>query len=410
MNAPPASGRFVLMLTADRAIDRRILLEADALIKRGWRVVVLAMPREDDSGADPPWVQRVTTGADGAARERVILAVYGRLRRVVSMNGPVMRNLKAMVWGALANPEAFYGRLFARGVQNLKPDIVVAHDLPMLSVAAEVARRTGARLVYDSHEYWCEKDFPGSWKRAWSRVENRHIHACDLVITINPSIASALAQRYSLPSVEVISNAVDGVGVPGGRLREACGCSADARILLYQGGLTSGRSLELCVDAVAHTRDQRIHLALLGGGTLAHALRERARRRGVARRVTILPPVAQDALLHWSADADAGLIPYGAKCENSRLCTPNKLYEFIAAGLPMLASDLPELRRVIDGQGFGMVARLVDVTSTARAMDEMFRDATRIAQWRARLMERRAAWGWCVEATRFVALIEGTLS
>src|SRR5579872_5897564 len=139
----------ILMLTTDQAIDRRILLEADALGADDWEVTILAMP---GSATGDPRVVR--TGADGkpssARKEWAILRLYRSARRIVPMNGPWMNRLRSAVWRHVIAPDEFARRLMLPDALRLKADVVVAHDLPILPTAVEAAAHHGAKLVYDS--------------------------------------------------------------------------------------------------------------------------------------------------------------------------------------------------------------------------------------------------------------------
>ncbi len=395
----------VLMLTPDREIDRRILLEAEALRADGWTVKIVAMPVDGVAVSDPSWVVRARASAGGAKKEKAVLGVYRMLRGWLPMNGPAMRRLKSFVWSTIANPESFYTKIFASTIADESPSIIVAHDLPMLPSARSIADRCGAQLIYDSHELWCEKGFPPRWKRAWRAVEEKHIGRCDAVITINHSIATLLKERYGLRRVDVITNATSPMSGEAKDLRAACRIDRAARVLLYQGGLTSGRQIEQVVAAMALVKNNQVHLVLLGSGALKRQLMRRAIRSGAAARIHFLDAVPQTELLAWSASADVGVIPYGSDCLNNHLCTPNKLYEFIAAGLPILANDLPELRRAVAENEFGLVREMRNPRAIASAIEECFADASRIAQWRSSLVRRQHEFAWLAEAEKYKAII-----
>lgn len=399
MNLP--RGRIV-MVTHDVRIDRRILLEAEALMADGWSVRIVAMPGSPDA-VDPPHVVRVPA-SDGGGRGRLVRAVYAACRRALPMNGPAMRWMKAACWAWVADPETFFMRTFRPTLEGMEADVVVAHDVPMLPVGAWLADRWGARLVFDSHELWTEKNFPRPWRDAWARVERRHVGRCDAVITVNASIARELEARHGIAHVQVITNAAPEPPALQRSLRKRLGIPADGTVLLYQGSFTAGRQLPQCVQAMHSVRSPGVHLVLLGDGVLRRTL-ERAARGGSAReRIHVLPAVPQDELLAWTASADAGIVPYVADCMNNRLCTPNKLYEFIAAGLPILASDLPELRAAIAGNGLGMVADLGSPMRIADAIDGFLSDRVRLAEWRGRVMARRPEFGWDRQAARLGAI------
>lgn len=398
----------ILMLCNDRQIDRRILLQADSLEEAGWQVRILAMPL-DEPAEDDPRVSRVGQAASQTAtRENRVLSVYRFVRRYLSMNGGVMRVLKAMAWRFLVDQERFYLRLFLDEARQMRADVVVAHDLPMLAVGRALAAEFCARLVYDSHELYCEQEFSRAQGRNWAVIEQRHIGACDLVITVNPSIARELERRYHLNEVQVIHNAERALpSAPRSwYLHDRFAIDRSHAILLFQGGLSAGRHLPELIDAMALVKCQTVHLVLLGDGQLGEALRTQIKRLGLEKRVFLHPAVPQRDLLEITAAADAGVIPYQAICLNNFYCTPNKLFEFIAAGLPILASDLPELRRIVSGNEIGRVADLSSVPSMANSIDSFFKDYGQLQLWRETLSRVRQQVNWQVEGARLRALYE----
>lgn len=400
----PMRTSHVLMLCNDRQIDRRILLQADSLEEDGWQVTILAMPLDDVPVAEDPRVVRIGAQQESAARrENRVLHAYRLVRRCLPMNGRLMRFLKSLAWRFLVDQERFYLNLFlADGRQHLA-QVVVAHDLPMLAVGRKLAQESGARLVYDSHELYCEQEFSRGQQRSWAKIERRHIHACDRVITVNPSIAGELQKRYGLNEVAVIHNAerIGPLQPKSGYLHQRFAIPADHQILLFQGGFSAGRNLPELVEAMALLRSSPIHLVLLGSGQLHVTLQRLIERRGLQSRVHLHPAVPQARLLEITAAADAGVIPYQAICLNNYYCTPNKLFEFIAAGLPILASDLPELRRLVEGHQIGRVDNLTTPQQIASAVTNFFADKQRLQDWNQHLITVREELSWQRESQQF---------
>lgn len=397
----------VLMLCNDRQIDRRILLQADSLEEDGWNVTILAMPPDGHTDADDRRVLRIGVQTESHARqENRVLGAYRIMRRYLPMNGSLMRALKSLAWRFLVDHERFYLNLFLADGRRHTAQVVVAHDLPMLAVGRMLAEELDAHLVYDSHELYSEQEFSRGQRVSWAQVERRHIHACKRVITVNPSIARELETRYGLADVAVIHNA-ERVTVQGGRswyLHQHFGIPREHRVLLFQGGFSAGRNLLELVEAMALLPQNGVHLVLLGDGQLAGAMQRLIERKGVTSRVHIHPAVAQSLLLEVTVAADAGIIPYQAICLNNYYCTPNKLFEFIAAGLPVLASDLPELRRLVAGNQIGSVGDLATPRAMADMIEAFFADEQRLQSWRERLAVVRLELSWQQEGERLKQL------
>jgi glycosyltransferase involved in cell wall biosynthesis len=406
IRSPPEAGnrRRALFLTGDRDIDRRILRFADALDEGGWSTSILAMPADRPGHDDPRVVRLGARGGDAAA-----LAGYRWLRALLPANGPVMGRIKQLAMHWIFDPERFFERLFLPAAQDWACDVVVAVDLPLLSTARRVAQARGARLVYDSHELYSEQEFPPLLRRRWRMIETRHIGACDAVVTVNPSIAAELERLHGLHGVHVVLSAEPSAGAPADtrRIHARLGLAPQRRVLLYQGGLSAHRNLASLVRAMDHVRDQAVELVFLGDGPMRGRLGRLARAGLRARRIHFLPRVSQETLLAWTASADLGVIPYRATSLNTRLCTPNKLFEFIAARVPVLASDLPELRRLVVQEGIGMVGEMESPQAIAALIDDALGDPSRIARWREQLAHTRERICWEVEAPRVRAIFEG---
>jgi glycosyltransferase involved in cell wall biosynthesis len=393
----------VLMLTKDAQIDRRILLEADSLEAAGWQVTILAMPHTVPD-ADP----RVVRLQRAAQRERLVLRLYRAARRLLD-DGPVMRSLRGFAWRHLVDQEQLFIKLFAPTLPQHPAQVVVAHDLPMLPVALHAAALHGAKVAYDSHELFAEQEFSADERRMWRALEARTIGRCDAVMAVNPSVARELMQRYGVPHVEVVYNAerCDDLPQRSHRLHDAFGLPSLARVLLFQGGLSAGRHLEALVGAMALVQATDVHLVILGDGPLQPALQKLAVAPGAQGRVHLHPAVPQSQLLAWTAAADAGVIPYQPTCLNNLYCTPNKLFEFIAAGLPILASDLPEIRAIVAGHGVGQLADLSSPHAIAAAIDSFFADRRQLAIWRDAALRARSVVNWDEEGRKVVRVFEG---
>jgi glycosyltransferase involved in cell wall biosynthesis len=398
----------VVMLTPDRQIDRRILLTADSLEAVGWDVTIIAMPLDAQSADDDRRVVRIGSDAGPAKRENRVLDAYRWVRGHVPMNGRLMRWMKRLAWRYVVDQESFYSKLFYSTASQYSPCVFVANDLPMLPMAARLAEECGAYLVYDSHELYSEQEFSDREKRRWTEIEAKYIGACDVVITVNQSIATELEHRYGVSGVQVISNAERTCDTPAvtRQLHEVLGVPVQKKIILLQGGLSAGRNLEMLVDAMRYVQNRSIVLVLLGDGLLARSLQKLALQIDLKGRVFFHAAVPQNELLKLTAAADAGIIPYQPTCLNNYYCTPNKMFEFISAGLPILATDLPEISRLVEGQQIGLVGDTSTPQKLAALIDELFANQQRLADWKARVIDVRQVICWEVEAKKLVKIYE----
>ncbi len=362
--------RSVTMLVPDTRIDRRVLLQGRTLAAAGVRVTVIAAPYPGpddlDRAAFPELeIVRVDTG---------IMRPPGRRARPGKL---AHRDWKKLYF--------YHGGFLSAAIRH-PADIYVAHDLPVLPAVLFAASRHNAGVFYDAHELYPEQvTFSPEEKAGYDGLEREATKFVDRMTTVNHSIAAEMAQRYGIATPGVILNApdTDGRAVPVPRcdlLRTALNIPASTRILLFQGGLSPHRNLETLVAAMALVTTPDLILVLMGPGDMGGGterqglLAQIAESRGIlGTKVLLHPAVTQERLLDYTASADAGIIPYPAVDLNTTFCTPNKLFEYFCAGLPILANDLPELRRYVLGMGAGMVHAMDSEMAIAAAIDEFFR-------------------------------------
>jgi len=177
-------------------------------------------------------------------------------------------------------------------------------------------------------------------------------------------------------------------------LREKLNLAQDRKILLFQGGFSPFRNLEFLIEAMAYVKNKDVALVMMGFGTYGELLKAKAERlKLLGSGVYFMAAVPQIELLQHSASADVGIIPYPHVDLNSYFCTPNKLFEFIQAGLPILANDSPELNRFVQGNGFGMTHKMDKPKDIAMAIDAAFL-SPELNAWKQSLREKRSLLTW----------------
>jgi glycosyltransferase involved in cell wall biosynthesis len=288
-----------------------------------------------------------------------------------------------------------------------------ANDLTgLFAIASHV--RPGTPIVYDAHELFLETGtalrLPGPGRALIRLVERRLARRAAAVITVNEAIAAVLRRRYGLRSVTAVHNATDPRPATGPRpdlLRRAAGIPAGAPVVLYHGALSADRGVEQLMAALLEPELAGAHLCLLGYGELADAYRAAATAPERGGRVHLLPPVTPDVLLDWIASADVGAMPIQAATLNLRLSTPNKLFECLAAGVPVVASDFPAMRAIVldPGGPLGQVCDPADPRAIATAIASILglpeADAAALRERCRQAAIQR--WNWQAQAALLVA-------
>jgi glycosyltransferase involved in cell wall biosynthesis len=380
--------RVSMLLRNPYTHDTRVEKEAATLTEAGHRVTVIAdagpgLPeREERDGVHVIRVDRPFARVPG------LRFLAGELRR----------------WAALVRS---------------RPDVLHAHDSNALLPVWLAAWRLHRPFVYDAHELWLGRPprerstlytlLSRTWYRA---VERLAVPRAAAVLTVSAPIADALATRYHLRDVTLVENyppAAEAAAHEVAELRELPGgeaISADAPVVLYIGGLMAGRGIEAVVDAVAQL--PQVELVLLGDGPLAGELQRRAASLGVEGRVHRLGPVPSARVIAYACSADIGVAPVIPDSLNNRYSLSNKLFQYMAAGLPVVASDLPQIRAVVEGADAGAVVDFGQPEAIASAIGALLqdRDEARAAGERGRTAIQREL-NWERAGARLVAAYTG---
>jgi glycosyltransferase involved in cell wall biosynthesis len=248
-----------------------------------------------------------------------------------------------------------------------RADIVHAHDLETLPAGLLVSRST--TLIYDAHELYADWEGAthGFYRRYCRWIEGAAASRAKAFVTVSDGIADTLAARYEGSQPIVVLNTPDvafrprPAGIPDGKVR-----------VIYQGIFTAGRGIETLLDAARLLPECEI--SIRGFGPLEDEFRALAREAHAA----VLPAVSPDRILEGLDGFHIGVVPYEPRTLNNVLCLPNKLFEYMAAGLAIVAADLPELRRVISDTGAGTTFTPGDPVSLAEAI-RVLADPTRLA-------------------------------
>lgn len=398
----------ILMLSPDaQMIDRRILQEARSLVAAGHNVTVLSgfECREPDAYEDR-----------GVRIKRFVYDWRDRRRiKLVERLGPLVA---ALAWPPLrlanrllGGPNAFEAFVMDKVFEH-EFDVLHVHDFPMLRAGIMAAKARGAPVVYDSHEFYpVQSCFTPAEQKRYLALERKLIRDCAQVITVNPYIARMLAEAHAIKEPAVILNASELPEVTARTLspedrrqaRVARGLPPDALIFLYQGWLSAERNLEPMIEAMA-TQPPGIMLLIVGYGAYEADLKAIAEKSGASSRVMFYGRVESDDLPALTVLCDVGIIPYRAVDEMHRYCSPNKLFEFIAAQIPVLASDLPYLRDVVAGYGIGWLGALEEKTTFAALITQIAADRQGAAAISQNLPAAARQLNWGIEGNKVVEL------
>ena len=308
--------------------DNRVLKTSIALVEAGHEVTVVALHRNQ--------LPRVEHHPSGFRIERVRIYIPG------------FRVLAPFKWAELALRIALTYR---------KADAWHCNDAEAFGMGLLAKRlKPSLKLIYDCHEFESERNGKPAWlSKAVRRMETRHIRRAEEVIVVSPSIQAAYESRYNEQGMQRISlvrnvpNARSGNAVAH-PLRTNLGLKSDDFVAIYQGALTINRGIETLLAMAPQLNGSRIHLVFMGYGMLEPQVMEAVHQNA---NVHFQPAVPYEQVLDYTGDADVGLVSVKPVCLSYLYCLPNKLFESIQAGIPVLVNDLPDCVALVEEFGIG---------------------------------------------------------
>lgn len=370
MSRPPAQGLRVCMFsTVHNPDDVRVFhREARTLAAAGHRVVLLVH-------------------ADGAKAVRQGVEIIG-------VKKPGRR------WRRILNGWHFY-----RMARRLNAEVYHFHDFELLPWGWLLKKSGAARVIYDCHENHPETILERAWLPAWLKpalarlvafIEPRLARPLDAVLCVVPDQQQRL-QRAGCRTLLVRN-------YPRLELFVRPAPSRQEAEIIYLGGLSVARGARLLVDIMQALRQRhpRIRLLCLGPFNepeVERKVRAYARQRQVDGCMAFLPRVAHEQVAGFLHRARVGLIPWQPVPQMLKMCYPNKVFEYMACGLPVVASDLPGLRQLIEPAQCGILVRAEEAPAHAAAIATLLDDpdAAREMGERGRVFAQ-AHYAWRQEA------------
>lgn len=308
------------------------------------------------------------------------------------------------------------GILFAEGLiaQPLpdRVDVVHAHDIYTLPAGVLLAQRTGARLIYDAHEYEparASKIDPAALDLPMA-IEDDCLPLVDAMITVSDSIADLYAARFAGPRPIVLHNVPEmaDFGVELDPAKDLCArlpLAPQTRTVVFT-GLVLGRQrgLDKAVEALKYLPD--CVLVVLGPRVEAadRWLMATAEKHAVAARVLMLPPVAAQDVPSAISGFSVAICPIQDVSTSYRYAMPNKLFEAAFAGIPICVSDLPEMRRFVETLENGVVMDQTDPAAIAAAIREVIANRDRYLLTDRAREELHKNYGWPAQIAKLLAL------
>ena len=253
---------------------------------------------------------------------------------------------KGFFFYAEFNIRLFFKLLFT------KKDILLSNDLDTLLPNYVVSKLFRKKLVYDSHELFTEVpeliNRPNI-KKVWSFIEKKTLPKMENCYTVSNSIAKHYNNLYG-SNFKVIRNLPYKRNLSTGQFPFN---TEDNKIVLYQGALNIGRGIDLMIDTMDYL--ENVLFVIIGQGDIHDQLEQQVAHKGLQKKVRFLGRVTPEALLKITPLADIGISLEEDNGLNYRYALPNKLFDYIQAKIPVIISDLPEMRTIIETFNVGEI-------------------------------------------------------
>lgn len=388
-----AGVRIVILRENDFAVDARVRKQAATLAAAGAEVTligrgtVVAQELLDLPAQTVLIPHSSSNNVPRLGRESVwwpirvaVNLTYGRVRKVAKLPRTALFGIdEDMLAEAL----------------KCEPDVVQAIDTYTLATAIELKRRTGCGVVFECLDLVGDVDYHDDATNARLRVlEAELIHKADAIVTVSEPMASVLRERHGVEGVRVVYSA------PVDQVCTARPVSSPPR-LLFQGAFLENRNLRSLIESIALMKQPAL-LTLQGFGALRADLELLVEKLGVSDRVHFAEPVSPSDVVRAASRHDIGVICYQGDVKNLEVTVPNKLLDYLGAGLALAVSDLPGPRSVLEGSD---AVHWVDPSSPeaiAEALDELCSDIDRISMMKYAALSLAPDLSWSQQETAYL--------
>ncbi|MBU1667496.1 glycosyltransferase [bacterium] len=329
--------------------DSRVLKENISLQNAGYKVLIVALHEEPLDEFDK---------VQGVDVHRI------KLKSITWSKNLFMSMLKYMEWSYRII------KLYR------KSDIVHCNDLSALPVGVAIKYfNKNVKIVYDAHEYETEVDGLNGMRKTLTKFfEKFLIKYVDKTITVSNAIANEYVRLYNIPKPSLVLNTPPYKEIEKKDIfREALNIQKDKTIFLYQGGLSGGRGIEILLDTFKLINDEKSVIVFMGYGPLENLIQEASKRY---KNIYFHKAVTPDVLLDYTCSADFGILFYENSCLNHYYCSPNKMFEYLMAEIPVIVSSLYEMKRLVEDYNIGEVA----FENTSRGLKKAIEKASNLDQ------------------------------
>jgi len=310
--------------------DSRVLKESISLSNNGYKVEVIAH------------------------LGKKVLALQKEEKFTVRRFGYLDRNVTKSMFG---KSKAYFTYL-AKSISYCKNfDILHCNDLNTLPIGFIIKKffNKNIKIIYDAHEYETETNgLSGTKKILIKKLEQLLIPYANKIICVSDAIANEYVKLYNIPKPELVLNTPKYTDITKKDIfRKKLDISPNKTIFLYQGSLNRGRGVELIISTFKELDDNSV-IIFMGYGELEKKVRTAAKRY---TNIYYHEVVSPNVLLEYTSSADFGIATIEDTCLSYRYCLPNKMFEYIMAEVPIIVSNLPEMKKIVKEYNIGVFVK-----------------------------------------------------
>ena len=302
-------------------------------------------------------------------------------------------------WKALKYLEWILKIFFRFKKKNIH--IVHCHSLSSLLIGALFKTFEKSKIIYDAHELETERNGWSGIIKVMSKILERILmYYVDHIIVVSDSISEWYKNQYNLKEVYVIKNIPyrqDSRGICSNIIKKRFNIQDNEILFLYQGSLNKGRGIEILLNVFSKA-DKNKHIVFMGYGTLEDVLKTYEIN---CSNIHLHPLVNPEEIIYYSACADVGISLIENTCLSYKYSLPNKIFEYIFSGLPLIVSDLPDMGKIIDDFRCGWKV-LINEKSVENLIESISKE--NIEKKRKNVLSCKDNFGWHIEEKKLLMI------
>lgn len=322
-------------------------------------------------------------------------------RKIIRVNTPLLKLVSA---GVLKQPTIFRKTIalisvfvfhFSILFKLLKLNNIrclCIHNPELLLVSFVFKLIKGGNIFYLPHELEPHKQGLGKVHRFFiCFIESKLIQLANAkVFVVSENIADWYAKEYDIQRPVVVKNAPELIdSIKTNHFRKNLGINDDSIIVLYQGGLSKGRGVDLLLAAFKKRKDDKVVIVFMGYGQMEEDVKIASKEK---HNIFFHPAVDTKIVLEYTASADIGIHMIENTCLNHYFCLPNKLLEYSMAGLPVIVSNMKEMRDLVESYNMGIIVDEESADSLNIAIDKILQSDIRQMKQNARRCAEENSW------------------